>query len=635
MSRLRSPFRRSRPLQAESLESRLLMTAQLPGLGDATRQHLSIYIDGVATAIPTNIGLFADHKELVTTRFGNGVIHVTPAEAQNAPTELPTLGDFFETWRERAGLIGNNPNAVFSSTNILGNQVDATHTLRMFVNGVPSTEFENHRLGFNEEIVIVYDAITNTAPTLAELPNVTVTAGAPLVVPLDGFDADFDALYFDVTSSRPALQTTLIEGRNLRMDVPNFGDMVFQLFDKLAPRPAGRIAELAESGFYDDVIFHRVINNFMIQGGDPTGTGAGGSDLGDFDDQFHLDLQHTGRGLLSMAKSGDDTNDSQFFVTEVATRHLDFNHSIFGRLIEGDAVREAISNVQTGSNDRPTNTVKIDAMTVYDDPSNRALMLKAPIGMTGTSTVTVRLSDGQAVVERSFTVTIQADATNNTPFLAELPKTLYVVDDDEARLPLRAYDAEGNQIFYQITSSPNLTASITPTQVTPTNQVAESELRVKRIAGFAGSATITVRAMSQPNVSSEAQRDSQLLTVQVITGELPGDANDDNRIDLSDMQIVRGLFGFEGPNSPADLNGDQVVNLADINIVRAHFGLAREAASPAPYVNFTPQSNETPMIAPVVADTAAYDALFGIDASVTALVQHDVFVGRRSPRRGR
>lgn len=632
---MRSSFRRSRPLQAESLESRLLMTAQLPGLGDATRQHLSIYIDGAATAIPTNIGLFADHKELVTTRFGNGVIHVTPAEAQSAPTELPTLGDFFETWRERAGLIGNNPNAVFSSTNILGHQVDATHTLRMFVNGVPSTEFENHRLGFNEEIVIVYDAITNTAPTLAALPNVTVMAGAPLVVPLDGFDADFDPLYFDVTSSKPALQTTFMDGRNLRMDVPGFGDMVFQLFDKLAPRPAGRIAELAESGFYNDVIFHRVINNFMIQGGDPTGTGGGGSDLGDFDDQFHADLQHTGRGLLSMAKSGDDTNDSQFFVTEVATRHLDFNHSIFGRLIEGDAVREAISNVPTNDGDRPLTPVKIDAMTVYADPSNRALMLKAPIGMTGTSTVTVRLSDGQSVVERSFAVTIQADTTNNMPFLAELPKTLYVIDDGEARLPLRAFDLEGNQIFYQITNNPNLTASITPTQVTPTNQVAETELRVKRIAGFTGSATNTVRVMPQAGASSDAQRDSQVVNVQVITGELPGDANDDNRIDLADLQIVRGLFGFEGPNSPADLNGDQVVNLADINIVRTHFGLAREAASPAPYVNFTPQSNDTPIIAPAVSNTAAYDALFSSDAVTTALLLRDVTVIRRSSRRSR
>ena len=123
--------------------------------------------------------------------------------------------------------------------------------------------------------------------------------------------------------------------------------MVFQLFEDKAPRPTGRVIELAQDGFYDGIIFHRVIKDFVIQGGDPTGTGTGGSTLGDFDDQFHVDLQHNREGLLSYAKSTDDTNDSQFFVTLGATRHLDFNHSIFGILTEGYHVLEAIGNTAT------------------------------------------------------------------------------------------------------------------------------------------------------------------------------------------------------------------------------------------------------------------------------------------------
>src|SRR5690606_25570796 len=117
-------------------------------------------------------------------------------------------------------------------------------------------------------------------------------------------------------------------------------------------RAAERIIELAESGFYDDVIFHRIVNDFMIQTGDPTGTGSGVTTLGYFNDQFHPELQHVQTGLLAMAKttdsdtnaSYDDTNDSQFFVTEGPSRHLDFNHTIFGYLTEGEDVREAISN---------------------------------------------------------------------------------------------------------------------------------------------------------------------------------------------------------------------------------------------------------------------------------------------------
>ena len=158
--------------------------------------------------------------------------------------------------------------------------------------------------------------------------------------------------------------------------------MTFELFEDRAPLTTARIIQLAQSGFYDGIIFHRVINNFMIQGGDPTGTGTSGSGT-EFDDEFTPLLQHTSPGILSMAKSGDDTNDSQFFVTEVATRHLDFNHSVFGRLTTGEALREAISNVPKGGNDKPTAAVTITSATVFLDTQNRVLSLSAPIGTTG------------------------------------------------------------------------------------------------------------------------------------------------------------------------------------------------------------------------------------------------------------
>jgi cyclophilin family peptidyl-prolyl cis-trans isomerase len=97
----------------------------------------------------------------------------------------------------------------------------------------------------------------------------------------------------------------------------------------------------------------------VIQGGDPTGTGSGGSPLGDFDDQFHVDLQHNRTGILSMAKSFDDTNDSQFFITEGAQRHLDFNHSIFGILVEGESVRQSISGCRWAPDGAVTNVDRV------------------------------------------------------------------------------------------------------------------------------------------------------------------------------------------------------------------------------------------------------------------------------------
>lgn len=113
----------------------------------------------------------------------------------------------------------------------------------------------------------------------------------------------------------------------------DLGDIVISLHADKAPRTVNNFVFLAREGFYDGVIFHRVISNFMAQGGDPTHTGSGGPGYS-FEDEFHPDLRHDKPGVLSMANAGPNTNGSQFFLTHVAVPHLDDRHSVFGQVIK-------------------------------------------------------------------------------------------------------------------------------------------------------------------------------------------------------------------------------------------------------------------------------------------------------------
>ena len=138
----------------------------------------------------------------------------------------------------------------------------------------------------------------------------------------------------------------------------NHGAIEFELFEADAPKTVENFRTLAADGFYDGVIFHRVIPDFMIQGGDPTGTGTGGPGY-TFEDEFNE--QPVVRGALAMANSGPNTNGSQFFiVTADACPWLDGKHTVFGRVTEGMEVVDAISDVERDRGDRPRETVSIE-----------------------------------------------------------------------------------------------------------------------------------------------------------------------------------------------------------------------------------------------------------------------------------
>jgi peptidyl-prolyl cis-trans isomerase A (cyclophilin A) len=159
------------------------------------------------------------------------------------------------------------------------------------------------------------------------------------------------------------------------------GTIVVQLFPDHAPKTVQNFVELAEGSrewthpasrettnakLYDGTVFHRVIPKFMIQGGDPLGTGTGGPGY-KFADEIHPDLRFDRPYLLAMANAGPGTNGSQFFITTVATHHLNGRHTIFGEVVSGSEVVDAISNVRTGRNDRPVDDVVIESIVIERD----------------------------------------------------------------------------------------------------------------------------------------------------------------------------------------------------------------------------------------------------------------------------
>jgi cyclophilin family peptidyl-prolyl cis-trans isomerase len=138
----------------------------------------------------------------------------------------------------------------------------------------------------------------------------------------------------------------------------NHGAIAVELFDDDAPKTVENFLKLARDGFYDGVIFHRVIPDFMIQGGDPTGTGSGGPGY-KFEDEFNK--HKVARGALAMANAGPNTNGSQFFiVTTEAAPWLDGKHTVFGRVTDGMDVVDAISALDTDARDRPSADVVIE-----------------------------------------------------------------------------------------------------------------------------------------------------------------------------------------------------------------------------------------------------------------------------------
>ena len=178
-------------------------------------------------------------------------------------------------------------------------------------------------------------------------------------------------LLISVLLSSPAFAETT-EGKEIMTPASThvkiettLGDIEVELFSADAPKTVENFVTLAKKGFYDGIIFHRVIPGFMVQTGDPTGTGTGGPGYR-FEDEFSPNLKHDGSGVLSMANSGPNTNGSQFFITDAPTPWLDGKHSIFGKVIRGQEVVHAIAMVPRDGMDKPLERIEMKKVTVVE-----------------------------------------------------------------------------------------------------------------------------------------------------------------------------------------------------------------------------------------------------------------------------
>lgn len=373
---------------------------------------------------------------------------------------------------------------------------------------------------------------------LAEIGSADIWGGKSLFVPLAGSQTEGHAMTYTASSSNSSVAVEVLTGgRSLRMNVSGVdsggqaftGDLTFRLFENLAPSTTARIIELVNSGFYDDdndIIFHRIIDDFMAQAGDPTGTGSGGSGT-EFDDEFHSSLTFSSRGLLAMANSGDDTNDSQFFVVDTdldladLPQHLNFNHTIFGILTGGLETFEKVMTTPTNpSTNRPLSNVSLNSVDVFEDDQSGVLRVSAGTAFTGDTTITVTASSDGDTEEQDFEVTVVADAQNDRPFLGAVGNQT-TPEGNAVSFDVTATDLEGDNLTFVVRDPntfgqpANVTATVVKTSATT------ARVTLTPAANFSGTLNLLLGVRDDTNraapsaLDSRANYDTEAFTLTV------------------------------------------------------------------------------------------------------------------------
>jgi len=293
--------------------------------------------------------------------------------------------------------------------------------------------------------------------------NIVMPENRTFQMPITASDPDGQPLRFGVSVSNKKLTAAFAPNSNRSLlinvsgvdatNAPFSGDLVLQLFEDLAPTTTARIVTLVNSNFYDGLIFHRVIQNFVVQGGDPLGTGMGGSGVA-FDDEFVASLVYDGFGQLGMANSGHDSNDSQFFITDVdlsinntnapSPQNLNFENPLFGQLTSGFDVLANMIATPVDLNDKPLSNLVMNTVTVITNSQDAVLRLTAAAKFLGNVTVTVSATNAEnEVATQTFQVSVITNNTSSAPFLGPIPADITVTQNVAAAFVVTTTDIDG------------------------------------------------------------------------------------------------------------------------------------------------------------------------------------------------
>lgn len=391
-------------------------------------------------------------------------------------------------------------------------------------------------------------------PDQTDSPTV-LPAGKTLVIPIACDDADGDALTYTVTSSSPHVFARVKTGNpHLKMQVttandgsgsPYTGEMEFQLFRDFTPDTASFIAGYAQSGFYDNVLFHRIIPGFVVQGGDPAGTGtgvtSGGTNLNlnyALPHEFRTELIFTGRGQLAMANSSGGysqsfptidnfryrtgsftpTNGTQFFITLDPLRdfgpskvNLDYKHTIFGQLVRGfDAMEKAEGVPKT--NDKPNVDFKMSTLSVAPSKTDATLLVSATTVTTSVIVVTATDPDGNSA-QKVINVTVNADTINDPPILEAFEPVVMPVGG-APNFKVRSFDLESDAISTRFPVRDIFTGQTIYAGLSSDNLRATS-----RVSPGAWDVTVSVAGLNDPLVNASPSDASRFQLLEVGVGD--------------------------------------------------------------------------------------------------------------------
>lgn len=378
--------------------------------------------------------------------------------------------------------------------------------------------------------------------TLIDIPDQGIFFDRPLFIPLTPSNVPTGAVTYTASGTNPDVEVSLLpSGPTWKIEVTGkdntgtdfSGTMTVRLFSDFAPLSAGQIISNSLNGFYDGKVFHRIIDNFMIQGGSPNGDGIGGSALADVADEFNTDFTFASSGILAMANARDDNNNSQFFITDLdqgitaRPNYLNFNHTVVGVLTSGfDIYQKIITTPVVGSS--PVNPVTITKASVTVDEKNALLMVKPLAGFTaGSTTITVTAddTDGTPPAVETFTLTGTAFTGNDRAFLGRIDP-LVTAEETQVQFTVPFTNREaGDTITVKVGSigaTPNLNdINGTPANATVTIDPVTRVVTVKPNVGFTGDLELLVGVWDGKNRgggSETAEYDTQRVVVSVTEG---------------------------------------------------------------------------------------------------------------------